>query len=62
MLRFPPRLADKRNWMRGIYRPSKMRFLRFLLHLRFVHIGIAHYVFNMIMQLLVGVFLEMEQV
>ena len=28
---------------------------------RFVHIGIAHYVFNMIMQLLVGVFLEMEQ-
>ena len=30
--------------------------------LRFVHIGIAHYVFNMIMHLLVGVFLEMEQV
>ncbi len=28
---------------------------------RFVHIGIAHFVFNMIMQLLVGVFLEMEQ-
>ena len=27
----------------------------------FVHIGVVHYVFNMIMQLLVGVFLEMEQ-
>lgn len=29
--------------------------------IRFVHIGIAHFVFNMIMQLLVGVFIEMEQ-
>ena len=27
----------------------------------FVHIGIDHFVFNMIMQILVGVFLEMEQ-
>ena len=26
----------------------------------FVHIGILHFVFNMIMQILVGVFLEME--
>ena len=27
----------------------------------FVHIGISHFVFNMIMQIVVGVFLEMEQ-
>ena len=27
----------------------------------FVHIGISHFVFNMVMQILVGVFLEMEQ-
>ena len=29
MLRFPPILAGKRNWMCGFHRPSKMRFLRF---------------------------------
>ena len=27
----------------------------------FVHIGLLHYIFNMIMQIIVGVFLEMEQ-
>ena len=27
----------------------------------FVHIGISHFVFNMIMQIMIGVFLEMEQ-
>ena len=27
-----------------------------------VHIGIGHFVFNMIMQIIVGVFLEMQQV
>ena len=27
-----------------------------------VHIGVGHFVFNMIMQIIVGVFLEMEQV
>lgn len=27
----------------------------------FVHIGVAHFIFNMLMQILVGVFLEMQQ-
>ena len=29
LLRFPPTLAGKRNWMRGFHRPSKTRFLMF---------------------------------
>ena len=44
-----------------IYNPQRRweawRFLTYM----FVHIGISHFVFNMIMQILVGVFLEMEQ-
>jgi len=44
-----------------IYNPSRRwevwRFASYML----VHIGIGHFVFNMIMQILVGVFLEMEQ-
>ena len=32
MLRFPPILAGKRNFLRGFHQPSKMRFLRFRLH------------------------------
>eukprot|EP00092_Neocalanus_flemingeri_P002773 GFUD01002970.1.p1 GENE.GFUD01002970.1~~GFUD01002970.1.p1 ORF type:complete len:434 (-),score=114.84 GFUD01002970.1:63-1364(-) len=44
-----------------IYNPSRRwelwRFASYML----VHIGIGHFVFNMIMQVLVGVFLEMEQ-
>lgn len=44
-----------------IYNPyRRWEAWRYLTYM-FVHIGIAHYVFNMIMQLLVGVFLEMEQ-
>ena len=33
------------------------RYITYML----VHIGLLHYIFNMIMQILVGVFLEMEQ-
>jgi len=44
-----------------IYNPDRRweawRFLTYM----FVHIGIGHFVFNMIMQIVVGVFLEMEQ-
>lgn len=44
-----------------IYNPYRRyeawRFLSYML----IHIGIGHFVFNMIMQVLVGVFLEMEQ-
>ena len=44
-----------------IYNPNRRweawRFLTYM----FVHIGITHFVFNMIMQILVGVFLEMQQ-
>ena len=44
-----------------IYNPARRweawRYLTYML----VHIGIAHFVFNMIMQIIVGVFLEMEQ-
>ena len=44
-----------------IYNPHRRweawRFLSYML----VHIGIGHFVFNMIMQIIVGVFLEMEQ-
>ena len=31
MLRFPPILAGKRNWMRGFYQPYTIGFLRFCL-------------------------------
>jgi len=44
-----------------IYNPRRRweiwRFMSYML----VHIGIGHFVFNMLMQVLVGVFLEMEQ-
>lgn len=44
-----------------IYNPGRRwevwRFFSYML----VHIGIGHFIFNMIMQLIVGVFLEMEQ-
>lgn len=44
-----------------IYNPKRRyeawRYVTYM----FTHIGIAHFVFNMIMQILVGVFLEMEQ-
>ena len=44
-----------------IYNPDRRweawRFITYM----FVHIGISHFIFNMIMQILVGVFLEMEQ-
>ncbi len=44
-----------------IYNPVRRyeawRFLTYML----IHIGISHFVFNMIMQIIVGVFLEMEQ-
>ena len=44
-----------------IYNPNRRweawRYITYM----FVHIGISHFVFNMIMQILVGVFLEMEQ-
>ena len=44
-----------------IYNPNRRweawRYLTYML----VHIGIAHFIFNMIMQIIVGVFLEMEQ-
>jgi len=44
-----------------IYNPHRRweawRFFTYM----FVHIGINHFVFNMIMQILVGVFLEMQQ-
>lgn len=44
-----------------IYNPRRRwEFWRFLSYM-LVHIGIGHFVFNMIMQILVGVFLEMEQ-
>ena len=38
MLRFPPILAGKRNWMRGFHRPSKMIFLIFRLHISHPHL------------------------
>ena len=45
-----------------IYNPYRRweawRYVTYML----VHIGISHFVFNMLMQILVGVFLEMEQV
>ena len=44
-----------------IYNPERRyeawRFITYM----FVHIGIGHFVFNMIMQIIIGVFLEMEQ-
>ena len=44
-----------------IYDPYKRyQVWRYITYM-FVHIGVLHYIFNMIMQLLVGVFLEMEQ-
>lgn len=44
-----------------IYNPyRRYEAWRFVTYM-WVHIGIGHFVFNMIMQLLVGVFLEMEQ-
>ena len=44
-----------------IYDPYKRyQAWRYITYM-FVHIGVLHYIFNMIMQLLVGVFLEMEQ-
>jgi len=44
-----------------IYNPyRRQEAWRFLTYM-FVHIGIFHFVFNMIMQLFVGVFLEMSQ-
>jgi rhomboid-related protein 1/2/3 len=45
-----------------IYNPRRRweawRYLTYMC----VHIGIGHFVFNMIMQIIVGVFLEMQQV
>ena len=38
MLRCSPILADRRNWMHGFHRPSKMRFLTFCLNVA-LHIG-----------------------
>jgi len=44
-----------------IYNPRRRwEIWRFVSYM-FVHIGIGHFVFNMIMQIAVGVFLEMEQ-
>jgi rhomboid-related protein 1/2/3 len=44
-----------------IFNPNRRwEVWRYLTYM-FVHIGISHYIFNMIMQILVGVFLEMEQ-
>ena len=35
MMRFPPILAGKRNWMFGLHRPSKMRLMTFRLEVSF---------------------------
>ena len=44
-----------------IYNPHRRyQIWRYVTYM-FVHIGLLHFVFNMIMQLVVGVFLEMEQ-
>ena len=44
MLRFPPILADKRNWMRSFHWPSKMRFLR--LHLGYFLISCVRHIWE----------------
>jgi len=44
-----------------IYNPARRYELWRFISYMFVHIGISHFVFNMLMQVVVGVFLEMEQ-
>lgn len=44
-----------------IYNPRRRGELWRFLSYMFVHIGVGHFFFNMLMQVLVGVFLEMEQ-